>query len=462
MNEDTLRQTTGIRWRLERFARALDQKLAGKVDKLSFAETEAMKDFRTTLGLSRKHLAEICGTTERTVENLETGVSNSQPTIREYFRSMLAYIDALSVPERRMPEWLDVPIGTWAKDQGSLSGLLDPEMRSVQFHGNSRKRLLKAMGDWCETEEPVQIQSVRADAGMGKTRLGVELCRKLSSVDSGDANDGWIVGFVRPQFFPKETSPWETANLRGQNVLLVFDYAGGPESLPVIKRLLPHLVEPPTKRLRILFLDRVDYWLSELRREKAYSDVHRKHGISRTFSQPEIGDAFDNGGREGAFTLAVKGFQDKLESKAQVATPSDLGKPLFARVLMLHMRALLATVGSNGSASEREILEECLDRERRQWEYRMSVRGVELHLFNLVEKVFWLISSEGGAVDIEQATRIASEDRAFASLPAYLQEPLLGVLHDCYASSGRYIEPMRPDLLGEYFIAKEPRPLKHA
>ncbi len=451
-----LTPTIGIRWRIQRFAHSIEQKFRDH-QLLSEADGEQMADFRKALGLTRSRLAKICHTSARTIENVETGTSNNPDTIERYFNSMLAFIDSLSAAENPIPPWLDLPIGTWNEDMDTLCGLLDPEMRAVPFHGHSRQKLRNELIEWSNSDRPVLIRSLRADAGMGKTRLAVELCRDLVGMGSGKLNTDWCAGFVRPEHFPTNQSVWSTGDFSNRKVLLVFDYAGGSHALPIIKRLLPFLVDPPTAKLRVLFLDRVDYWLSELRREKHYQDLDRRHGVSRGFAVTEMGDAYDGLGRNAVFESAFGVFRDKLQSKRAGFAPDDLDKPLFDRVLMLHMRALLEADGATGSDKERELLEECLHREERQWQRRMAAHGIKSHLFGLVKRAYSNISAEGGATSVSDARAIALQDKAFASLPAYLQDSLLKILHECYASSSRYIEPLRPDLLGEYFISKPTR-----
>lgn len=455
MNQPSSTPNVGLRWKIARLAESIGAKQAKGDVVLDDVERDQARRLRDIL-VDRKPLAEFSGITVATIANIEGGRSNNPPTVARYFEALLSYIDSLSAQDRLMPDWLDFPVGTWVNGTGTLCGLLDPELRSVEFHGDARKKALQRLKDWCTTDHKVALRSLKAEGGVGKTRLGVELCQQLTAGTDVGTNEPWTVGFVRPHLFPAEVSPWSTARFAGRNLLMIFDYAGGPESLPVIKRLLPHLVEPTACRTRILLLDRRDYWLAELLLQEGFQAVKRRHSISREFSEPELGDAYDKGGRAHAFATAVAGFQKKLETEGSVQAPANLDSPTFDRVLLLHMRALLAITGSTQAAEMKEVLDECMDRERRQWVRRMEIRKVDGSFRPLVEQVYWLIAAEGGVATHEVALKVACTDAAFNSLGRFIQDQILGVLHDCYASSARYIEPLRPDLLGEHFLSQPP------
>lgn len=451
----------GLRWKIARLAESIDSKLADGSSFLDAEDHQNGKRLREVL-VERKPLSAFSGITEATITNIEEGRTNNRSTIARYFKALLDYIDSLSVQERLLPDWLDFPVGTWAKGTGTLCGLLDPELRAVGFHGESRKEKLAGLKDWCTSDHPVALRSLKAEAGMGKTRLGVELCRLLVDSANEGAAEPWTVGFVRPTRFPAGASPWSTANFAGRNLLMVFDYAGGPESLPLIKHLLPSLLQPPARRTRLLFLDRTDFWLAELRSDAGFQALKRRHFISREFGEPDLGDAYGKDGRIGAFNSAVLGFKRQIQATGSVPIPANLDSPTFDRVLLLHMRALLAITGPTQADKMAEVLEECMDRERRQWLRRMAIRGLEPTHLPLVERVYSLVAIEGGATDHENALAVASQDKAFGSLPRFLQDQVIGVLHDCYGSSRLHIEPLRPDLLGEYFVTRRPAKTRHS
>lgn len=455
MNQPSSMPNVGLRWRIARLAESIAAKQVKGDVVLDDTDRDQAKRLRDVL-VDRKLLSGFSGITVATIANIEDGRTNNPPTVARYFEALLSYIDSLSARDRLLPDWLDFPVGTWVNGTGTLCGLLDPELRSVEFHGDARNKVLKGLKDWCTTNHRVALRSLKAEGGVGKTRLGVELCRQLVDGIDVSTNEPWTVGFVQPGLFPAQESPWSTAQFVGRNLLMIFDYAGGPESLPVIKRLLPHLVEPSACRTRVLFLDRRDYWLAELRLDGGFEAVKRRHFISREFSEPDLGDAYDQGGRVRAFTAAVAGFHKKLGTKGSVPAPANLDSPTFNRVLLLHMRALLEVTGSTQAAEMREVLEECMDRERRQWVRRMEIRKVDASFLPLVEHVYWLLAAEGGVSTHEVALKVACTDAAFKSLARFFQDQVIGVLHDCYASSTRYIEPLRPDLLGEHFLSQPP------
>lgn len=440
----------GLRWRLSELRDEIGEVIRAGANP-SDGQREQLQAIRKMLGLGCQEVGSRIEKTGRTIQNLEGGVSSHPATLLDYVNALVEVVDSICIRPGQVLRWLNPPLPpSWGKR--SPRALLDPERRIVPLHGEGYQDQLHDLVRWCDSGHKVQIRSIKGDAGMGKTRLGVELCRRLLAGQRGEDGPGWMAGFLNPDEF---SGPWGDADLRERDLLIVIDYAGTPKPLAALKELVPHLVDPPLRRVRLLLLDRTDFWLSQLERTAGYADLKTRYGIARQLSP--VGSAYTGTDRKTIFQTAQERFRQALDVAKHSAPPPDLDQPDFDRVLLLHMAALLSA-GSPQSLphNEADILDLILERERRQWERRMEVWSVQPGLFPVVERAAWNITLNQGARTEADAMAVAGQDPAFKSLPYHLQQAVLYVLRDCHSSSEAYIEPLRPDRLGEFFLAKGP------
>ncbi len=415
---------------------------------------------RDAAGMDVTSFLGLTGLTKGTVQRIEDGTGAGWGPTVTYLKALIEIVDANRVIPGKVIDWLEVPFGTWVPNESSPSALLNPELCVVGFHGTDRKSQLARLKSWCDNDEPLGIESFSAEAGMGKTRLGIELCLKIQKEEIAHERQQWKVGFLVPDLFPqKSTSPWEGLDISGKSVLLIVDYAGHKKELEVLKRLLP-FVQPghhSLKRLRILLLDRTDFWLSEIRADKACAPILRLNAFRRQFARSQLDSAVDGNDRQSVFKHAAAAFSNRINPKAIPAEVQGLDAPEFDRLLMIHMLALLSIEpGARSNWKEKDILESHLYRERRMWERGLRVREMDISLLPVVEKVYWTISTHEGAPTAEEALKLVENVRGFKRLADHIQDAILDILHRCYASSQAYIQPLRPDYLGEFFIAKPP------
>ncbi|MBF0187010.1 MAG: SUMF1/EgtB/PvdO family nonheme iron enzyme [Magnetococcales bacterium] len=138
---------------------------------------------------------------------------------------------------------------------------LDPKTRFLPLMGRDAEK--QALIDWLETPakrvhgQDISIRVLTGGAGVGKTRLAVELYHHAATVSEGDR---WDAGFLRSRraakFFADDSAlaDWEWQ----QPTLMIIDYAA--EHASGLNRLFQALIErPPAPRypLRILLLERV-------------------------------------------------------------------------------------------------------------------------------------------------------------------------------------------------------------
>ena len=143
------------------------------------------------------------------------------------------------------------PARAWLPDRFPPSALLRAEYQIVPFHG--REELCEEIEAWCRSDAPVGIQVYAGPGGTGKTRLFIELCRRMG-------RNPWRTGFLDRE--AAEAPPWLMDHLveGAQNTLIVVDYAETrrAELVPLLRRaartpsgrrLRLHFARPPSRRL---------------------------------------------------------------------------------------------------------------------------------------------------------------------------------------------------------------------
>ncbi|WP_034644234.1 hypothetical protein, partial [Desulfovibrio inopinatus] len=157
-------------------------------------------------------------------------------------------------PEPPSPQSLEQDVNTAA--------MLQPGQESTAFIG--RNDLIDGFQHWATThhaDKPVSVRVLHGKAGVGKTRFGLELCRRLNATawptNGHESSLAWKAGFVSSDEairFMNQTNlvdwGWNTPTL------LVFDYA--LTMADVLKKWLAQLCTVRTSRfpLRIILLER--------------------------------------------------------------------------------------------------------------------------------------------------------------------------------------------------------------
>ncbi|MFM7837767.1 MAG: hypothetical protein ACKPJD_38735, partial [Planctomycetaceae bacterium] len=94
--------------------------------------------------------------------------------------------------------------------------LLRADLGVVEFH--MRERELKELETWCIGRERLLVQLCHGPGGMGKTRLAIELCRRMKEFK-------WRAGFLKRDQIQQDAELWCKALELDQPLLLVLDYA---------------------------------------------------------------------------------------------------------------------------------------------------------------------------------------------------------------------------------------------
>lgn len=146
--------------------------------------------------------------------------------------------------------------------------LLRVDLRATALVG--RDGDLAALGTWLASDRPVSVRCITGRAGVGKTRLAVELCEQAE-------RDGWTTGFALYSQFPKfvkGSAGWRWV----KPTLVVIDYAAALAG--ALADLLKILARPETQaggqKLRVLLLERHAErnlgWWADLIRPVSFSD----------------------------------------------------------------------------------------------------------------------------------------------------------------------------------------------
>ena len=106
------------------------------------------------------------------------------------------------------------PSRVWLPDRFPPSALLRADYQAVPFHG--RDELCAEIEAWCESDAPVGVRVYTGAGGMGKTRLFIELCRRMG-------RNQWRTGFLDRE--AANAPSWLMDRLVGdaKNVFIVVD-----------------------------------------------------------------------------------------------------------------------------------------------------------------------------------------------------------------------------------------------
>jgi trypsin-like peptidase len=142
----------------------------------------------------------------------------------------------------------------------AASYLLSPRSEAVDFVGLDAE--IGALSDWCGASQAVDVAVVQGEGGSGKTRLGVELIRRLSErraeaeCDPSGPDVPWTAGFLSdaPVQHP---APYGMLRHLTRPALIVVDDAEA--RLAQVEELLEALAAhqaPPARRIRVLLTAR--------------------------------------------------------------------------------------------------------------------------------------------------------------------------------------------------------------
>lgn len=307
---------------------------------------------------------------------------------------------------------------------------------------------LEQLQEWRDSAPGLLVRLVYAEGGQGKTRLAAEFAARSARAD-------WTVAMARHRSEVASAGEGdEHLTVRPPGLVLLVDYAERWPLDDLIGLIRQHR-DAARVRLRILLLARpAGSWWQGLTGKLARLGITGTDAIAMR-GLPEGSDA-----RAGMYAAARDRFAEifGVSGPSAIAHP-DLGHPVFALTLTVHMRALVdVDAASRGEAAptgsgQADLSSYLLGRERDYWnsshdDGRGPVRATE--------------TTMGRAVYVATLTRPLPRAQAAEALgraqaadsPRACQD-LLDDHARCYPPADRTLplEPLYPDRLGEDFLA---------
>jgi len=368
-------------------------------------------------------------------------------TEAEFRRLTLERLDQIAAAPARLEDanrvleaaMLALPVQAYHLGLSPPGALLRADIeRPVPFHGRSTE--LDDLTAWSGDDAQLAVRLITGAGGMGKTRLVLELCRKLQ-------RQGWRAGFLDMRADTEDRGPWLRLTGGTSPLLVVIDYAENRRTQIgiLIRAALVNLGKNP---IRIVLLARAaDDWWDAIRRERdGVGDVLVGPGTSRTALRAL---AIAGPARTESYNLAALHFSTVL-NKPIVGDSPDFTDKSFDRALLLHMAALSAVEGVQ-IKGEQGILGHALDRERRFWEQRSASLGLPAMYEKAILQAMAVLTLSRGAADKRSATELISRLPLLSGEKASLVGTIVDLLHETYQGE-RWIDPVLPDLLGEHLV----------
>jgi tetratricopeptide (TPR) repeat protein/glycosyltransferase involved in cell wall biosynthesis len=324
--------------------------------------------------------------------------------------------------------------------------MLLPASATVPFHHHRNGRLQQHIEWALAGEQPIKLSLLAGAGGTGKTRLLIEVCRRLQ------ADYGWQTGFLQP--VSDLAQELRTLLREARGCLIVIDYAEtrAKEVIELVRTAIRTEKLGPL-RLTLLARDGGDWWEQLSEEAKDDPEVAAVLQSPRTRMGPyrmtEVDIEPDE--RPAIFREALAAFADKTGLEVPTIQMPDLTAPFFKHILFIHLAAL-ATLRGRAITDHKELLVAILRHEREYWRRALGNAAVETDYLDGLEQLIALLTLIGG-------TRSAAETRHVINLTPRLREAaprvknqLFDHLRPLYGRNGG-ISGLQPDLLGERLVA---------
>lgn len=321
------------------------------------------------------------------------------------------------------------------------------------------------------SDEPFALCVLGGDGGSGKTRLGVELCRRLSAAGARRwrrSRSQWRTGFLRGIEGLEPGGAHSGSDTR--SLLLVVDYAETRSDIVgrVINLALTAARDASRRRIRVLFLVRrpaplpasrkgADPWVDSLRPQGSEAEgINRllDEAMSMVLNEQELSEE----DRQRLFDSAVAVFH---EAGAVPSRSENLSRTSYSQPLPVIATAFLSATRSTGlpPASEEDVFDGLLAHEERYWELHWpDARDFDRALARQVAALATLAEIE----DEDDAVALLGLLPAAENLDHNELTSLAGWLRECYppplqspGAEEAWCGHLEPDRLGERLITSE-------
>ncbi len=322
--------------------------------------------------------------------------------------------------------------------------LLRPDYAVVPFHP-AREPEVEKLISWCEDDDRRRaVRLLHERGGAGKTRLAMELARRLTT-------KGWHAGFLDRMASGAPPEALQRLCDGKEALLVIVDYAETRREELV--ELLRHARGGTAPRLRVLLLARAaaEWWERLGRASADAQELLVGHGD--TYPSAPVGERRRASG-VALFDAAAMRFQEKLELQGPIADPPDLALAQFATPLFVHLAALAAARGQTIEAAE-DLLDEVIKRERRAWNQGLEAIHLAPDEYEpLVAQAVTLATLAGNATDRGMVEAVVERAPLAYDQPAIRRRAIAGLVARLYPEP-ESLGALGPDLLGEQLVAQE-------
>jgi glycosyltransferase involved in cell wall biosynthesis/tetratricopeptide (TPR) repeat protein len=337
---------------------------------------------------------------------------------------------------------LRMPSRLWRPGLGIAdSQLLRAEEARVPFDV-ARQPQLDSLREWTkDVEWMVAVRLITGGGGSGKTRLALELCRRM-------ADEGWRVGLLdRGAEAGDVGRVWRALRGLTRPLLIVVDYAETRQHL-LLKLLKAVLLEGSELPVRILLLarDGGEWWEALPGKDPECEHLLSGTATSGPFSIPDLYSTAES--RRAAYSTAIQAYAAIFGAFAPDSIP-DLDGEHFGRPLYIQMAALLGLHGERPMTAE-GLTRALLSHEQRYWS-GLLVDRTQADVQSDATLLMGFATLSGGLSTEREVSPLWEE--LGGVLPRMELRALFRALRNLYPGK-QALQPLRPDLLGEALVAR--------
>jgi hypothetical protein len=340
-----------------------------------------------------------------------------------------------------------------SRTENPLKSCLDPFARFPRLE--SRTVELSSLANWATNERPISIKVLTGPAGIGKTRMAVELCNSLDA-------QGWVTGFLTPFYLTRYADVLSPAIWHlEQPTLVVLDDAISFGSW--LKTFLAEISARPGggKSLRLLLIDRYISSRSPPYRDWFGASGWENHAWSLLDPKEpvEIGPLKDIESRRSVFSMGIsiidsdlrppmKGYDQAFDN--WLGSMSWTGIPCY--LLMAGVFAGKSGISSLISLRQADVVSALAKSERERLAKIITSTfgaGPTLELIRLAERTMGFVTlvGEPTRADLEGFTQ-----RQFDKFKLPQPNEFLEVLYNFNPANGNTVHAISPRPVGEAFV----------